>query len=262
MMWALFLADTLAGTDGGITLIINLEGPFSNTIFEQIFETLLIAIFILVLYTIGVYLIVKKIANEGSRFTAARIFTAILPGLGFLLGMMEWVQDPGQIFLFIGIICGALLIALRDLIQNVAGRLSLLVTQEFSIGDKIQIKGIYGMVMDIGVFRTTLIQLDEQSWDHPSGKITSIPNGILFRETVTKLTGELSSRPTSYGSRSRFLRISLQYGNCSLRSCRTIPARSSSRYWRRSRRSGTENTSRILIRSRPSPRISTDTRSS
>ncbi|MBP1927785.1 small-conductance mechanosensitive channel [Methanolinea mesophila] len=192
MLGGLVLAELFTTGNMGFRVSFYLENLFTNPVAEKIFETLLVAIFILVAYTIGVYLIVRKIRDEGSRFTAARIFIALLLGLGFLLGMMVWVQDPGQIFLFIGIIWGALLIALRDLIQNVVASLSLLITREFSIGDRIQVKGIYGIVIDIGVFRTTLMQLDEQSGDHPSGKITTVPNGILFRETVTNLTRELS----------------------------------------------------------------------
>jgi small-conductance mechanosensitive channel len=192
MMGAMILAEIVATGTETPDFIIILESPFTNTILEQIFETLCIAIFILVLYTIGVYLIVRRIPDEVSRFTAARIFSAILLALGLLLGMMVWVQDPGQIVLIIGIIWGALLVALRDLIQNMVGSLMLLVTRMYSIGDRIQVKGVYGIVMDIGVFRTTLMKLDEESGDHPSGKITTLPNGILFREMVTNTSRDLS----------------------------------------------------------------------
>lgn len=191
-MGAMILAEILVSENVAPKVTILIESPFANTVVEKIFETLCIAIFILVLYTLGVYLIVRKIPDEVSRFTAVRIFSAILVALGLLLGMMEWVQDPGQIVLIIGIIWGALLIALRDLIQNMVGSLILLVTRMFRIGDRIQIKGVYGIVMDIGVFRTTLMKLDEESGDHPSGKITTIPNGILFREMVTNTSRDLS----------------------------------------------------------------------
>ena len=159
---------------------------------KKIFETVIIAIFILALYTIGVYLIVRKIPDEASRFTAVRIFIAILLALGLFLGMLEWVPDPGQVVLIIGIIWGALLVALRDLIQNITGSLVVLVTRMFRIGDRIQVKGIYGMVMDIGIFRTTLMQLDKDSGDHPMGEIITIPNGILFREMIHNTSRHLS----------------------------------------------------------------------
>jgi small-conductance mechanosensitive channel len=46
--------------------------------------------------------------------------------------------------------------------------------------------------MDIGIFRTTLMELDHESGDRPTGEIVTIPNGILFRETVTNTTRHIS----------------------------------------------------------------------
>jgi small-conductance mechanosensitive channel len=192
MMGVIILADIATTENLAPDVTIIIKSPFVNEIVEKIFETLCIAIFILLLYTVGVYLIVRKMQDEASRFTAVRIFSAILLALGLLLGMIEWVQNPGQIVLFIGIIWGGLLIALRDLIQNLVGSLVLLITRVYGIGDHIQIRGVYGIVMDIGVFRTTLMQLDKESGDHPSGQIITIPNGILFREMVTNTSYGLS----------------------------------------------------------------------
>lgn len=188
----MILVEIIASVNLGQNLTLIIQSPFPNTIVEKVFETVIIAIFILVLYTIGVYLIVRKMPDEASRFTAVRIFITILLALGLLLGLMEWVQDPGEIVLLLGIIWGALVVALRDLIQNMVGSLTLLITRMYRIGDRIQIKGVYGIVMDIGIFRTTLMQLDKESGDHPVGEIITLPNGILFREMVTNTSRELS----------------------------------------------------------------------
>jgi len=72
------------------------------------------------------------------------------------------------------------------------GSLTLLVTRMYRIGDRIQIKGVYGLVMDIGFFRTVLMKLDRESGDHPGGEIITIPNGILFREMITNTSRDLS----------------------------------------------------------------------
>jgi len=191
LMGVLILSEILATLNVGSFEII-IETPFTNPITEAIFDTLLIAIITLVLYTIGVYFIVRKIPDEVSRVTAVKIFSAILLSLGVFLVLMTWLRDPEQIVLVIGIIWGALLIALRDLIQNIVGSLVLLVTRMYRIGDRIQIKGVYGIVMDIGIFRTTLMKLDEESGDYPSGRITTVPNGVLFREVVTNSGSTLS----------------------------------------------------------------------
>ncbi|MCX6699676.1 MAG: mechanosensitive ion channel [Methanomicrobiales archaeon] len=188
----MILAEIVASLNVAQHVTLIIDSPFQNPLVEKVFETVIIAIFILVLYTVGVYLIVRKMPDEASRFTASRIFITILLALGLLLGLMEWVQDPGQIVLVLGIIWAALVVALRDLIQNVVGSLTLLTTRMYRIGDRIQIKGVYGIVMDIGIFRTTLMQLDKESGDHPRGEIVTMPNGVLFREMITNTSRDLS----------------------------------------------------------------------
>lgn len=155
-------------------------------------DTLFIVLFILVTYTLGVSLIIRKIPEEASRFTALRIFTVVLVGIGAFLALTAWIDDPGQIFLALSIIWGAAVISMRDLIQNIVGSLVLLITGIFRIGDRIRLRGVYGLVMDIGIFRTTLMELDHESGDRPTGEIITIPNGILFRETVTNTTRHIS----------------------------------------------------------------------
>jgi small-conductance mechanosensitive channel len=193
MIGAMVITDLLATNNLTPQVAIVIDTPFTNnSVFEKIFESLCIAVIILILYTIGIYLIVRKIPDEASRFTAVRIFSVILVALGLLLGMMEWLGDPAQIVLTLGILWGAVVVALRDVIQNMVGSLLVLVSRMFRIGDRIRIKGVYGVVMDIGAFRTTLMTLDEESGDHPSGRITTIPNGIIFREIITNTSRQFS----------------------------------------------------------------------
>ncbi|OPY41514.1 MAG: mechanosensitive channel MscS [Methanoregulaceae archaeon PtaU1.Bin222] len=192
MIGMVVVAEILESENIAPDVKIIIKSPFANSIFEQIFATLLVAVLILILYSIGVYAIVRKLPDEASRFTAVRIFSAILVGLGLLLGLMVWVEDPKEIVLVIGIIWGAIVVALRDLIQNMVGSLVLLVTRLYRIGDRIHVKGVYGTVMDVGFFRTTLMKLDEESGDHATGQIVTVPNGILFRETITNTSRELS----------------------------------------------------------------------
>jgi len=192
MMGAMVLVDLISTNSQSLPITLLVQTPFANTVLEKIFGSLCIAIIILVMYTIGIYLIVRRIPDEASRFTAVRIFSVLLIALGLLLGMLEWVGEPAQIVLILGILWGAIVVALRDVIQNMVGSLLVLVSRVFRIGDRIEIRGKYGVVMDIGAFRTTLMTLDKESGDHPSGNITTIPNGILFREMITNSSRQFS----------------------------------------------------------------------
>lgn len=167
-------------TDGTAAILANIEG------------TLFVTLLILVIYTVGISLIVRKIEEEASRMTAIRIFMVILLAIGVFLAMTAWIDDPTQIVLVLGIVWGAALIAMRDLIQNMIGSLMILVTGIYRIGDRIRVRNVYGLVMDIGIFRTTLMELDSEGVDRQVGEIVTLPNGILFREMVTNTTRQIS----------------------------------------------------------------------
>ena len=173
-------------------IAIDLVTSGTISLFTPLLDTLGIILIILVAYTAGVAVLVSRIADDSSRFTAVRIFMTVLLGIGAFLALTAWIDDPKEIVLTLGVIVGAVLIALRDFIQNMIGSLMVLVTGIFRIGDKIQIRGVYGLVMDIGIFRTTLMQLDPEAGDHPTGEIVTIPNGIIFKENVTNTSRHLS----------------------------------------------------------------------
>lgn len=175
----------------GIIIIDMITGETLKPL-ANIGTTVLFTVFILIVYTIGVSLIVRKIPDEASRFTALRIFMTILLAIGAFLVMLAWTDDPGQIVITLGIIWGAMFIAMRDLIQNIVGSLMLLITGVYRIGDRVRMRGVYGLVMDIGFFRTTLMELDHDAGDRPTGEIVTVPNGILFREMVTNTSRHLS----------------------------------------------------------------------
>jgi len=155
-------------------------------------STVVFTLLILFVYTTGVSLIIRKIPDEASRFTALRIFMIILIAMGVFLAMLFWIGDPGQIVVTLGIIWGAAFIAMRDLIQNVVGSVMLLITGMYRIGDRVRMRGVFGLVMDIGIFRTTLMELDHEAGDRPTGEIVTVPNGILFREMVTNTSHHIS----------------------------------------------------------------------
>jgi len=173
-------------------IAIDLVTSGTISLFTPLLDTLGIILIILVAYTAGVAVLVHRIADKSSRFTAVRIFMTVLLGIGAFLALTAWINDPTEIVLTLGVIVGAVFIALRDFIQNMVGSLMVLVTGIFRIGDRIQVRGVYGLVMDIGIFRTTLMELDPEADDHPTGEIVTIPNGIIFKENVTNTSRHLS----------------------------------------------------------------------
>ena len=81
--------------------------------------------------------------------------------------------------------------ALQEVIASVAGRIVIVMTNLYQIGDRIQIGERQGDVIHIGFMRTSLMEIG--SWvkaDQYSGCIIHITNAAVLKENVINYSGE------------------------------------------------------------------------
>jgi small-conductance mechanosensitive channel len=67
--------------------------------------------------------------------------------------------------------------------------MTILMTGMFGVGDRIEINGRSGDVIDISILNTTLLEI--RNWvdgDQATGRITSIPNGLILTQPVQNYT--------------------------------------------------------------------------
>ena len=97
--------------------------------------------------------------------------------------------------------------ALQEVIASVAGWIAISLGQFFNPGDRIQLGGIKGDVIDVGVLRTTLMEIGE--WvkgDLYNGRIVRISNSMVFKEPVFNSSADFPflwdeiTFPVRYGS--------------------------------------------------------------
>ncbi len=82
-----------------------------------------------------------------------------------------------------------LAIALQDLLVNFAGWLFFLIRKPFGVGDRIEIDGIIGDVIDLRLFQFSVIEIG--NWvgaDQSTGRIIHIPNGTVFKKPQANYT--------------------------------------------------------------------------
>ncbi|MDH4091221.1 MAG: mechanosensitive ion channel family protein [Cyclobacteriaceae bacterium] len=85
----------------------------------------------------------------------------------------------------LGVAGAGIAFALQEVIASFAGWLALLFGNFYKPGDRVQLGGTRGDVIDIGVLRTTLMETGE--WvdgDLYSGRIVRIANSFVFKEPV------------------------------------------------------------------------------
>ncbi|GIV37490.1 MAG: mechanosensitive ion channel protein MscS [Cyclobacteriaceae bacterium] len=111
---------------------------------------------------------------------------SFLAYLVFMLFVVSLYSDSlGGLNVALGVAGAGIAFALQEVIASVAGWMALLFGNFYKTGDRVQLGGIKGDVIDIGVLRTTLMELG--SWvdgDLYNGRIVRIANSFVFKEPV------------------------------------------------------------------------------
>ncbi len=109
---------------------------------------------------------------------ALRIFVIIVGLLYIATNIFE--QDIGTLLAGLGIGGLAFALAAKDTITNLFGSLTIFTDKPFGLGDRIKVKGIDGVVEEVGFRSTRLRQLD--------GHLTILPNGVIANETIENVS--------------------------------------------------------------------------
>ena len=157
----------------------------------------------LTLWTIaGAYLFIKvlsakflfrRIDDKLVRYSLNKVITILSAAVAIAIILHVWFPDTQSLVVAVGVISAGIVIALQDVIRNFAGGILILTGNLYHVGDRIEIAGETGDVMDIGIMNTTMMEL--RGWiasDQATGRITTIPNGKVITNDVHNYTKDHS----------------------------------------------------------------------
>ncbi len=140
---------------------------------------------IMILRGLVAWIISRRTEDVRFRYHARKVSAYISAGLALLLLGRIWFTGFQDIGTFLGLVSAGLAIALKDLVASVAGWIYLLWRRPFEVGDRIQIGKHAGDVIDIRLFRFTLIEIG--NWveaDQSTGRVILIPNSRILMEAI------------------------------------------------------------------------------
>lgn len=91
----------------------------------------------------------------------------------------------------IGVASASIAFALQEVIGSIAGWIAISFGNFYAPGERVQLGGIRGDVIDIGILRTTLMELGE--WvasDLYTGRVVRIANSFVFKQPVFNYSGD------------------------------------------------------------------------
>ncbi len=161
------------------------NNPFSSHILLKGLISLGIVIVFTLLHRLAIYLISRGEADPIAKYRARKFSAYFLTFTALLLVFLLWSTSSGQFITVVGLASAGLAVALKDLIVDLIGWLFIMVRKPFSLGDRIEVNGVRGDVVDLRSFQFSLLEVG--NWveaDQSTGRVVHVPNRFVFTHNI------------------------------------------------------------------------------
>jgi len=151
--------------------------------------------------------LLSRIKDNASHYKAKKTSSFIGGILTVILVIIVFSDKLGGFTVALGVAGAGIAFALQEVIGSFAGWLTIVFGGFYKPGDRVQLGGIKGDVMDIGVLRTTIMETGQ--WvdgDLYNGRVVLIANSFVFKEPVFNYSGDF---PFLWDE----IKIPIQYGS-------------------------------------------------
>ncbi len=178
----------------------------------------LVAAFLSVAFVYGVVRTLQRsvsryVDDNETRYRARKLVAFLGYVAAFLLLAGIFSDRFGQLGVALGVAGAGIAFALQEVIASAAGWVAISFGGFYRPGDRVQLGGIRGDVIDIGVLRTTLMECGQWvNGDLYNGRIVRIANSFVFKEPVFNYSADFPflwdeiTVPVRYGSDWEFAR--------------------------------------------------------
>ncbi|MGD9842317.1 MAG: mechanosensitive ion channel family protein, partial [Steroidobacteraceae bacterium] len=122
-----------------------------------------------------------RLENNMARYRARKVVTFAAYLVTVLILLFTFSDRLGGLTVALGVAGAGVAFALQEVIASVAGWIAISFGNFFTTGDRVQLGGIKGDVIDIGVLRTTIMEVGQ--WvdgDLYNGQIVRVANSFVF----------------------------------------------------------------------------------
>lgn len=159
----------------------------------------------------------RYIQDADTRYRTRKAINFIGYVTMLLFAVFLFSDRLGQFTVIFGVVGAGIAFALQEVIGSFAGWVAISFGQFYKPGDRVQLGGIMGDVIDISILRTTLMECgDWVKADLYNGRIVRIANSFVFKEPVYNYSADFAflwdeiTVPVKYGSEHRLAREILE----------------------------------------------------
>ena len=180
-----------------------LEHPTSSSLIKYLIWVFFIMMIIQFLRKI----LRKNLPDSTTRYKSQKGIEIIGYVLLIFLSISYFTGNIKDFALAIGLLTAGITITLQELILSIAGSIFIFFVKVYKPGDRIEINGIKGDVIDVDTIYTTMMEIGEWvSSDNYSGRIVKLSNAFVFRGPVYNYSKDFPfiwdefNLPIRYGS--------------------------------------------------------------
>lgn len=157
----------------------------------QIAATFIVILTLWIVRLIAIRIINRNIDETKVRYKWRKNLTYVTSFLGlFIIGSI-WSEGFKSFSTFLGLLSAGLAIALKDPVSDFAGWIFVLWRKPLDVGDRIQIGEVKGDVIDIRIFKFTVLEIG--NWvhaDQSTGRVVHVPNHKIFTDPLANYTSD------------------------------------------------------------------------
>ena len=179
------------------------DHPTATMVFKYVVWVLLIILFLQFIRRA----LKKRLPNAETRYKSQKIVETFGYFLLVVLTISYFTGNIKDLTLAIGLLTAGITITLQELILSVAGSLFIFFVKVYQPGDRIEINGIKGDVIDISSIYTTMMEIGQWvSSDNYTGRIVKLSNAFVFKGPVYNYSQDFPfiwdeiTLPIRYGS--------------------------------------------------------------
>lgn len=164
----------------------NLAEILKNPYYTHVLSSILLLLVALVVRMLLISFATRSRANDAEYrrrwIVHSRNITALVVLFGFAF---IWGEQLRTLALSIVAIAAALVLATKELIMCVSGELLRASSSAYNIGDRIEINGLRGDVVDMNVFSTSILEIGPDEKSHQlTGRVIRFPNSFLLTHSL------------------------------------------------------------------------------
>ncbi len=164
---------------------------FQTTAVERLVLIVLGVIAVLLLTSFLKKIVNRKIVNTDHKYRVRKAVNLIGYLLVAVILLLVYGDKLGNVGVALGVAGAGVTFALQEVIVSFAGWLSIVLSGTPSVGQRVKIGDAKGDIIDIGVMRTTIMEMgDWAGGDGYNGRILTLANSFVFKESIHNYSAE------------------------------------------------------------------------